>query len=190
MNKNTDQQRRQRTSQGHSFREWQVQNWKLESHPVETTSLNMTLAASWTQTRATQLSLHRHLLPNFRDVVSTQLESGSIKVYTGSRLSSRPCPMREGEPTGSDQARRGHKFPPSGGTYCPSEHSVLQSFPRGRTGLYRLTPQLLHCFCPNVLPPARPSADVESKEIPQTLISVLVPDSVTCATRFTNRDVC
>lgn len=105
-------------------------------------------------------------------------------------VSSRPCPMREGQPTGSDQARRGHKFPPSGGTYCPSEHSVLQSFPSGRTGLCRLTPQLLHCFCPNVLPPARPSADVESKEIPQTLISILVPASVTCATRFTNRDVC
>lgn len=151
MDKKTDPQRRWRTSQDHSFRECLVQKSKPESQPLETASRNMAPLASWTQRCAIQLSLHRSTCcPEVWSADNQTAVPSRSTCAEGCVLEVTPC---EGQPTSRDQARRGHKFPPfepSTG-HCEGQY-VLQSPPRGRPGLRRLTPRLLYCFCPNVLP--------------------------------------
>ena len=71
---------------------------------------------------------------------------------------------------------------PRGSMCSRAPHGVDKDF-GGRH--HNSTPASVQTFFPVL-----PSADADSKETPQTLISVSVPASVTYTTNFTNRGVC
>lgn len=186
MDKNTDPQRRRRTSQGHSFRQCLVQKSKPESQPLETASRNMALLASWTQKCATRLSLHgKRLLPRSVQTTRQLFQQG---LHAQKAVSSRSHPAK-GNPLAVTKQGVGinsrHLSPAQatvrGSTCSRAPHGVGQDF----VGWHRDSPTASVQMCFRTLP----SADVDSKETPGTPTSVSMPASVTCTTNLTNRDV-